>query len=84
MSESILVANFLHCFSTYHILPYVIKVFLEWQNHEFVKFQSCEATSLVYRIDDTIRIIDTLIRYTIRIAIRIVSFINYKYCRDRN
>ena len=31
--------------------------------------------SLVYRIDDTIRIVDTLIRYTIRIVIRIVSFI---------
>ena len=33
------------------------------------------SSSLVYRIDDTIRIVDTLIRYTIRIAIRIVSFI---------
>ena len=29
---------------------------------------------IVYRIDDTIRIVDTFIRYTIRIAIRIVSF----------
>ena len=37
--------------------------------------------SLVYRIDDTIdtmRIVDTLIRYTIRIAIRIVSFVRQK------
>ena len=33
---------------------------------------------------DTIRIVDTLIRYTICIAIRIVSFIKYKYCGDRN
>ena len=34
-----------------------------------------DRTSLVYRIDDTIRIVDTLIRYTIRVAIHIVSFI---------
>ena len=40
--------------------------------------------SLVYRINDTIRIVDTLIRYMIRIAIRIVSFIKFKYCGDRN
>ena len=33
---------------------------------------------------DTIRIVDTLLRYTIRIEIRIVSFIKYKYCGDCN
>ena len=63
-------------------VSFVIGVIEVLRNVFFLKFDT-RPPSLVYRIDDTIRIVDTLIQYTIRIAIGIISF-NNKYCRDRN